>query len=370
MDSKYVITHLTKSRQKFEDDGYIGTPNADLIQATVARARARPGITKLKWVKGHNGHSRNEGADQCANEGACKADPDFIDIDVPPELKLTGARLSKMKQSTAYRAIREITAQGYTKRTRTKQNIEKAQDQAEETFGIRPTECALWMSMNHKDFPKEIRYFLWMTAHDAYMIGSNWKRPGYKDEFQKRGDCQHRDCNGALESMEHILTQCNYNGQAEIWKLTKNLWERKFPGKDWRMPTLGTVLSCGVAYFTNEKGKRKSGHERLYRIMIAEAAYLIWKMRCDRVINKDNAEPTTEEVINRWNKMMNERLALDCSITQQKYGKKGLPKPVVLRTWQGTLKDENQLPDDWTGVPGVLVGNAAAGRRRRRVGEG
>lgn len=311
----------------------------------------------------------NEGADECAKIGAEKAGEDEIDLLIPPELRLTGAKLSQMSQRLAYQAIREEKEKRYTKRRRTQSNIEKAQIQVEDTFGVRPTEATLWENMKHRDFSKPTQYFLWMTTHDAYMVGDNWKRAGYKAELQERGDCQH--CNGALESMEHILTQCHCCGQETIWNLARELLETKTTSFQWRTPTLGTVIGCGSAYFINGQGRRLTGAERLYRITIAESAYLIWKLRCERVIGNENRPHSEDEVTNRWAKMINDRLKLDQNMTNPAYGKKALHKRLVIATWRGTLYREEELPYDWTGASGVLVGSVLRrGERRDRGGEG
>ena len=43
-------------------------------------------------------------------------------------------------------------------------------------------------------------------------------------------------------------------------------------------------------------------------------------------------------------------------IYKQQYGSFATKKNLVLKTWSGTLKNENTLPDDWINMPGVLVG--------------
>ena len=49
---------------------------------------------------------------------------------------------------------------------------------------------------------KEIRYSMWITAHDAYMVGKNWLRDGYSVEMKERHECK---IGGEAETMEHIL---------------------------------------------------------------------------------------------------------------------------------------------------------------------
>ncbi|KAJ7336104.1 hypothetical protein DFH08DRAFT_965009 [Mycena albidolilacea] len=152
-----------------EDQGYIGVANRDLDKATVARLRQRKREIKMKWVKGHSGHIRNEGADRMADEGARKDAPDEVNMEIPPELKLTGAKLSAMTQSLAYKAIRERKMKKkLKKRERTKANMERAKAEAEDNYGFIPTEEKIWKSFQSKDLSKQCQYFLWMIAHDAY----------------------------------------------------------------------------------------------------------------------------------------------------------------------------------------------------------
>ena len=65
-DSQYTLNQVTRYLKRNEDEGYIGIANAELIQTTVARLRKRKASTKMKWVKGHAGHTRNKGADLLA----------------------------------------------------------------------------------------------------------------------------------------------------------------------------------------------------------------------------------------------------------------------------------------------------------------
>ncbi|THU82291.1 hypothetical protein K435DRAFT_620544, partial [Dendrothele bispora CBS 962.96] len=103
-------------------------------------------------------------------------------------------------------------------------------------------------------------------------------------------------------------------------------------------------------------GKRNTGAERLWRILTAESAYLIWKLRCERVIQNENTAFSEQEIEKRWAYMINERLQLDRRMTNWKYGKKGVKPKVVKATWKGLLQVEDLLPDDWVTNTGVLVG--------------
>ena len=196
-----------------------------------------------------------------------------------------------------------------------------------------------------------------MTAHDAYMVGTNWQRAGYSPELHERGECS--VC-GQTETMGHILSECAAPGQKEVWQLAEAFWRQR--NKKWPRPSLGAILSSPIAPFRTKKNKPKTGDARLYRILITESAHLIWKIRNERVIRDDNepARPpiTRREINARWKTAMNARLAEDCALTNPgKYGKKALPKSLVERTWSKTLKNEDDLPHDWwRGYTEVLVG--------------
>ncbi|KAF8059886.1 hypothetical protein FPV67DRAFT_1424487 [Lyophyllum atratum] len=123
---------------------------------------------------------------------------------------------------------------------------------------------------------------------------------------------------------------------------------------------MGSILGSPLADFKDEGGIRLSGDSRLYRILMVESAYLILKLRCARVCEFENQAFSSQEVRNRWAKAMNERLKMDSLMTNRKYEHKALDKDLVLETWKGVLQNEEDLPVDWTGVVGVLVGRNPA----------
>lgn len=161
--------------------------------------------------------------------------------------------------------------------------------------------------------------------------------------------------------MRHILTECTVAGQAEVWALASQIWEKKSDAVGVHEPlevSLGGILSCGVQ---PEKARKEPGGrwtERFRRMVMIEAAHLIWKLRNDRVIN-EKAPPTMDEIGARWNLAMNRRLRLDCLLCdKKKFGKMALSKAAVLGTWSGTLVQEALFPRDWTESSGVLVGRS------------
>ncbi|KAJ3729800.1 hypothetical protein C8R42DRAFT_570274 [Lentinula raphanica] len=152
--------------------------------------------------------------------------------------------------------------------------------------------------------------------------------------------------------MEHILTECEGSGQSLVWSLAKSLWERK--KSEWPEISFGLILSCGLVKMVDEKKKHLAGDSRLFRILVSESSQLIWKVRCERVIQ--GREISDVEVQKRWKTTIESRLELDCLLMNGKFLKGQLDKRVVERTWQEVLTEQDNLPEDWMGEAGVLVG--------------
>ncbi|KAJ7435160.1 hypothetical protein B0H11DRAFT_1756412, partial [Mycena galericulata] len=222
-----------------------------------------------------------------------------------------------------------------------------------------PTPATIWKSLRSKDVTRQVRTFLWKSMHGANRIGKYWKNI---PECEDRVTCHYCD---EEEDLEHILLKCRRPGQDQIWKLAKDLWSKKHP--DWPTLSMGIILGCCLAIFEAPETKRPEGSTAgLYRILITESLYLIWKLRCECVIGRDGEPPTENEIYNRWVHTINEHLEIDKNLTNElKFGKQySLPPSLVLETWKGTLNDEKTLPDNWLNEAEVLVGIAPLGSRR------
>ena len=96
------------------------------------------------------------------------------------------------------------------------------------------------------------------------------------------------------------------------------------------------------------------------QIIISESAYLIWVIRCERVIRGETHN--AREIRARWLKTINKRLTEDKIIaTTIKRDSTHIRR--VKNTW-GKLLDKERggnLPDDWINDPEVLVGTRQLG---------
>lgn len=175
--------------------------------------------------------------------------------------------------------------------------------------------------------------------------------PGY----EQRAYCP--TC-GVLETTNHILMECSAPGQSAAWSVAAALLRRR--GVDIH-PISCAQTHGGHAYsVSDDSGELRSGATRLARIVLTEMAYLIWVLRCERVIGRagEEVDRTTDEIVrNRWLWAINKRFHMDCALTSKaRAGRMVLSPDTVMNTWAGTLKDENVLPSDWIDTPEVLVG--------------
>ncbi len=183
-------------------------------------------------------------------------------------------------------------------------------------------------------------------------------------QYAARGECP--QCK-VTESMEHILVECSIEGQATLWNLARELWEKA--GHKWITPTYGVALGATLVQIKTAEGKVDSAATRLYRIMMTEMVHLIWKVRCQRRIQRGDDAPTTwhtsDEIRNLWVDTMNRRLTVDrMLVNKHRYGSRALKKSMILSTWKGTLLNERSLPEDWIDQCGVL--GIASSRKRPR----
>src|SRR5882724_6480584 len=93
-DSMYAIQGIIKNLRKWEDEGWMGVQNANLFQKIAYELDTRGGETYFQWVKGHSNNPGNDGEGERANKWAQKENANSIELQVPKEYKLQGARLT------------------------------------------------------------------------------------------------------------------------------------------------------------------------------------------------------------------------------------------------------------------------------------
>lgn len=349
-DSKYVVDGLTTHLAKWEERGWIGVANSVPFREAAAALRARSAVTTLRWVKGHSRVRGNEAADALAKVGAGKLPP-FRPV-LLPKLKFLrdGAALTRLTQSLAYKGVKLSTLRDPRKATA--RNMELVVAAVKSECGVALMERSVWLALRKDPVSRKIRDFLWKAIHGAHRVGKYWLHiPGY----EMRGMCA--VCN-QTDDMTHILTRCGAAGQREVWELARTLLSVKLE----RVPVISTGLALGSHVFTvlDGEGAVVGDKTRFARIVLTEAAHLIWALRCERVIGWEDAPErrhTKGEIRGRFEARLNTRLALDQGGTCARVHKKrALSGDKVLATWRGALRDEQALPDDWLAITEVLVG--------------
>ncbi|KAG6815773.1 hypothetical protein H0H93_009054 [Arthromyces matolae] len=347
-ESKLIVNLLTKNLEHAEGIGWINTANKELLKILVSHLRRRNGRTLIEKVNGHDGAEENEGADNLARLETEDEIADVIDLTPVSTLLKPGAQLSKMTQALLYKGIIESTPPH--KRKGTESNLQRIQGDIKALNGSAPTVSRIWQSLGNKIITKKCRNFLWKAIHEAFKIGQYWN---HIPECGDRGICPR--C-GESESMEHILTKCKYGSQAEIWDLTKTLWEKT--NSPWKAPTLG--LALGSQLVNTERSKADRGLNNLFTILITESAYLIWNLRCEwRIRRKSDpaALHSKTEITNRWKKHIQNKIRMDYLTSDQtKMGVKARDRTEVDNTWRHIIPPDENETLDWRRVTGVLAG--------------
>ena len=327
--------------------------NAGAFKATACALRKRSAPTDIEWVKGHAGLAGNEAADALAGLGAEMPEEEGVDVPVAdPQFTVSGAKLSTITQALAYRGIRATKRAPL--RATTEHNLELTRNAARAHLTDRThTNARIWLSIRKPDTTKKVGDFLWKVMHGAFKVGAYWSHipdPTYAD----RAWCP-VCANRPVESMEHILTECMAPERREVWRMCRKVWAKKWP--TWPTLTVGTILGCGLAEFKDDEGRIHPGAARLFRILVSESSFLIWSLRCERRVGRQDEGPvaTREQIRRRWLSRINDRLWVDAAMTHERFGRRALKPALVLKTWSGTLKGEHNLPEDWTKCPNLSV---------------
>ncbi|KAI0698529.1 hypothetical protein C8T65DRAFT_577120 [Cerioporus squamosus] len=349
-DSRYVLKGMMVHRWAWEDDGWYGLANRDLLRGLIARLRARSAPTTLRWVKGHSDCTGNDGADALARLAVEKKLTKAIPSP-PMQYVASGAKLAVLSQKLAYRYLCDAGAR--KDRRSTLRNLDLVLNAVDSFAGVRPKPSAVWLGVWRMDCDRQVRSFWWKLLHGAHRLGAFWKNiPGY----EARAACPF--C-GAEESMRHIVSECPNPWRLQVWEAAMcMLAQRKIPVEHLEYDHLLAACVMKVYDDAEPRAERRAA-TRLFRLVAVELVYLVWIMRCEWVIGRNGEGDrafSPAEALARWMWRVNRKLKIDIARTKPYVRTGALAPNVVTATWQGLICDELTLPEDWTTVPGVLVG--------------
>ncbi|KAJ7773687.1 hypothetical protein DFH07DRAFT_767627 [Mycena maculata] len=351
---KYIREAVNKKLHRWEHEGWVGVPHRDVLRCIAAELKARKAPTLFKIAEPDSqDRIQCRQAAKLAKRAANARTQGNWDLTIPKGTGLPGLSLQGNRQKIFYRSIREMKTSKVAPRQTTEKILTLVKGAVKTIFHIHVSSADIWKAVAVKDILPRTAQFLWKGLHGAHRIGKYWT---HIPECDDRAECQ--KCQ-TTEDLEHILIKCDSPEREIIWKAAEQLWLETEP--QWPEVTLGTILGCGLADFRDETGKLKRGTQRLYRILISESAYLIWRLRNDRVISRAGTPATTEEIVNRWKFTINQRLQVDIALASRPMNGKrpALVPKLVLETWSGTLDDGHRLLANWLREPRVLVGKRA-----------
>jgi hypothetical protein len=151
------------------------------------------------------------------------------------------------------------------------------------------------------------------------------------------------------KTLAHILFECVYEAREKVWRLAENAWE----GSKYEWPQLseGLVMGVGLLKAIPKTGQPAQsdpkvvpgGASRLLRILVSEAAFLIWMIRNDRAIGKKHTSASAAEA--KWRYVIEARLRSDRLFASRNKEDRSICR--VKGTWSGALIDLDGLPDNW-----------------------
>ncbi|KAJ3530055.1 hypothetical protein NMY22_g8737 [Coprinellus aureogranulatus] len=346
-DSQYTIDIITKHAKRWFDSGFAGVANVEVVSALIGEMILSENKSNVwvRKVKGHSGDTGNDGADALANAGARKNVPDVIDMSAGALARTAGASVNAMSQAVAYKLVKEQKRP--KARDATKRMMDKVVAVAEEITGSRPTPAMVWERTRQRrqmTTTQKFSQFSWKAIHDAHKVGRYFQNmANAPDETRERGLC--KQCIwDPVETLEHILCHCTASGQKQVWKLAKRLWRKT--GLEWTVPSIGMILGANLAEAKGRDGKKLDGRSRLLQILLSESAYLIWVIRCEWKIGREQDETkqhTKEEIEARWRLAITKRLRMDWTLTSKlAYGKRALKWSLVERTWRSIHEQDDR----------------------------
>ena len=285
--------------------------------------RNRQGVTQIELVTPENAQDTQI----IKEEGNKLREMKPEELDTAQELspptvdyEVRGARLAKMTQKLAYELA--LKKNMVDPRTPTiEERLTFVKQEVERVTTYRPTSEMIWMSIE-KINPPRVSDFVWKILTDRLKCGSWFARiPGWEDK-------QYCACsNDQLETIEHIMYECERNHTNEVWTRIGCLWEQ---ATETPFVKPNTGIFVGI-----ETIKLKGRNTKMYRNLVTIGSWAIWKKRNERIFQK--RATTLKETLSLIGDLITDQIEqdLDWSKDQKVKAKEIKMLNKVLDTWDG-----------------------------------
>jgi ribonuclease HI len=256
-DSLSSLRAICTDSVRYEDQGWYGIQNADLLKGILVRLRTRPAQTEFRWVKGHDEENYGNGrADALADTGREQNIPVALDdgewLDGHPALQ-DGARLQVLEAMHTYEALLEWHTRKLP-RILHQEKLDKAKDRVQETTGLRPTNEKLLKGIRALNVPPRIKDHMRCMLTGKIKCGTFWdKVPGH-NERALCSFCKKKQNTDVIETEKHMWLDCENSGQAQVWNVSERTWRRS-TDREWPTITLGLIRGAAALTFEEDFSK-------------------------------------------------------------------------------------------------------------------
>jgi len=157
---------------------------------------------------------------------------------IPIEYRIEGAEIRRLTQKTTYELIlqeKNLKPGG----EQTQKRIEDICKEHKRKTENRIISKDIWTGIKNKRIPFKVKDFIWKLIHNRHKVGDWFKKiPNWQD----KAICE---C-GEIETMNHILIECEKNKSRDIWQEAEKIWKENNKDFKWIRPNIEVIRGLGA----------------------------------------------------------------------------------------------------------------------------